>query len=303
MKKLVMALAMTPGVIFGAMTVENDARRLQAPATEVYLAPLDLKANTIGAWINISNNAGYDNQPSFLADGSAVLFSSGRDGGQTDIWRYTIAAKDSRQLTKTAWADYSPLVTADGTGFSAVSLESDKRQRLWRFDLDGANERVLLELPNPIGYHAWIDRNRLALFVLGSPNSLQIADVTTGKAELIEGGIGRSLHVHPRHGHVMFMTTGQTRTIRQLDPDTRAVTPVATPLDGSQDAAWTPDGRVLMARGTVISVATPATETKWAPFVDLAAEPLRGPAVGAITRMAVSRDGRWLAFVAEPQAK
>ena len=277
--------------------------RQQAPATEVYLAPLDLKANTLGTWINVSNNTGYDNQPSFLPDGSAVLFSSNRDGKQMDIWRYTVASKDATQLTKTPWSDFSPLVTADGTGFSAVSLEDDKRQRLWRFDMDGSNQRVLLELPSPIGYHAWIDRNRLALFVLGSPNSLQIADVTAGKAELVEGGIGRSLHVHPRHGHVMFMTTGQARTIRDLDPDTRKVTPVATPLDGSQDAAWTPDGRVLMARGTVISIAAPAIETKWAPFADLAAATSPGPAVGTITRMAVSRDGRWLAFVAEPQSK
>ena len=300
MKKIVAILAMTPGVLFA----ENDARRhFQAPSTEIYLAPLDLKANTIGAWVNISNNAGYDNQPSFLPDGSAVLFSSARDGGQTDIWRYTIATKTPLPLTRTPWADYSPLVTADGKGFSAVSLEDDKRQRLWHFDLDGANQRVLLELASPIGYHAWIDRNRLALFVLGSPNTLQLADLTTGKAEVIENGIGRSLLIHPRDGHVTFMTTAQPRTIKKLDPDTRAIVDLMAPLEGSQDAAWLPDGRLLMARGTVLSIATPAPEAKWAPLVDLAAAKTPGPAVSSVTRMAVSRDGRWLAFVAEPQAK
>lgn len=276
---------------------------MQAPATEVFLAPLDLKANTVGAWINISNDPGYDNQPSFLADGSAVLFSSARGGAQTDIWRYTIASKDLQQLTKTEWADYSPLVTADGTGFTAVSLESDKRQRLFRFDLDGSNPRVQLELPSPIGYHAWIDRNRLALFVLGSPNTLQIADVTTGKSDVIAQGIGRSVLINPRGGHVMFITTGATRLVKELDPDTRRIREHMAPLDNSQDAAWTPDGRLLMARGTTISIARPAADAKWEAFADLAASANPGPAIGAITRMAVSRDGRWLAFVAEPQAR
>ena len=78
---------------------------------------------------------------------------------------------------------------------------------------------------------------------------------------------------------------------------------LAPALEGSQDAAWTPDGRLLMARGSVISVITPRPGATWAPFVDLAAAKTPGPAVGSITRMAVSRDGRWLAFVAAPQAK
>ena len=290
-------------MIAGVVLLLGLVQPQQAPSTEIYLASLDLKANAIGPWINISNNDGYDNQPSFVPDGSAVLFSSARDGGQTDIWRYTIATKALLPLTRTAWADYSPLVTADGKGFSAVSLEDDKRQRLWHFDLDGANQRVLLELASPIGYHAWIDRNRLALFVLGSPNTLQLADVTTGKTEVIAKGIGRSLLIHPRDGHVTFMRAAQPRAIRKLDPDTRAIVDLMAPLDGSQDAAWLPDGRLLMARGTVISIATPAADARWAPLVDLAAAKTPGPAVSAITRMAVSRDGRWLAFVAEPQAK
>ena len=294
-------------VVIASGVIHASANRfpesVQAPSTEVYLAPLDLKANTIGAWVNISNNAGYDNQPSFLPDGSAVLFSSARDAGQSDIWRYTIATKALLPLTRTAWADYSPLVTAEGKGFSAVSLEEDKRQRLWHFDLDGANQRVLLELPSPIGYHTWIDRNRLALLVLGSPNTLQLADLTTGKAEVIASGIGRSLLIHPRHGRVTFMSTGQARMIRELDPDTRAIRELMAPLEGSQDAAWAPDGRLLMARGTIISAATPAPGAAWTVFADLSKSATPGPAIASVTRMAVSRDGRWLAFVAEPQTK
>ena len=60
-------------------------------ATEIYL--FDLKELdgqiTISNPINISKSEGYDNQPSFTEDGSAVLFSSFRDG-QADISKYFI---------------------------------------------------------------------------------------------------------------------------------------------------------------------------------------------------------------------
>ena len=81
----------------------------QPPATEVYLRAMQ----GTSPWLNISNSPGYDNQPSFLPDSSAVLFSSNRDGKQTDIYRFDIASRTDgpkalTQLTKTTEAEYSP---------------------------------------------------------------------------------------------------------------------------------------------------------------------------------------------------
>ena len=60
-------------------------------STEVYL--FDLVSNedvyAISNPINISNNSGYDNQPSFMKHGRAVLYASTRNG-QTDIVSYQI---------------------------------------------------------------------------------------------------------------------------------------------------------------------------------------------------------------------
>jgi dipeptidyl aminopeptidase/acylaminoacyl peptidase len=273
------------------------------PATEVYL--LDLGAPAASrTWINISNNPGYDNQPSFLPDSSAVLFASDRGDG-TDIFRYDIGSKVLRQLTHTTEAEYSPTVTPDGKGFSVVRVETDKTQRLWRFDLDGTNPRLVLEDVKPVGYHAWIDATHLALFVLGSPNSLYVADTTTGAAESVHAGIGRSILIRPGAGTVTFTTTGASPMIMEMDPKTRSVKPLRAPLQGSQDTAWSPDGHILyMATGSVIqSVDADRPEGKWAPAFRLggADSSGTGPALDRITRMAVSRDGRWLAFVAEPR--
>jgi len=119
------------------------------PATEIYLTDLQVdRFPLVGAtdtFINASGNPGYDNQPSFTADSASMLFTSNRDGKQTDIFRYDVAAKATVQLTDTPESEYSPLVTPDGRTFSAVRVEADGMQRLWRFDADGSNPRLVLE--------------------------------------------------------------------------------------------------------------------------------------------------------------
>jgi Tol biopolymer transport system component len=267
----------------------------QPPATDIYLAPMPTKAGETLQSVNISDSPGYDNQPSFLPDSSAILFASNRDGKQTDIYRYDIASKKLTQVTHTPEAEYSPTVTPDRKTFSAVRVEADNSQRLWRFDMDGSNPRVVLENVKPVGYHAWIDDTHLALFILGAgggaPATLQLADTKTGTATVAVTGIGRSLLVRPKTGAISYLSTSDTpRMLKELDPKTGTSTALVAPLDGSQDCAWLPDGRLIMAKGTTISVWTPGT-TSWEPFAEV------GPA--NVNRLAVSPDGKWVAFVAE----
>ena len=262
------------------------AARQQPPATDVFLLSMQGQA---GGWINISNSPGYDNQPSFLPDSSAVLFSSNRDGKQTDIYRYDIASKALTQVTKTAEAEYSPVVTPDGKGFSVIRVEADGAQRLWRFDLDGANPRLVLENIKPVGYHAWMDATHLALFVLGAqgqPATLQIADTTTGRAEIVATGIGRSILIRPGAGTVSFITTGQDRWVKEWDPRTKQIAEVVRPVDNSQDAAWTSRNTLLMASGTS-SPNSAAMETRPA-----RSRSSRSPVTGPMPAIHASRASR-----------
>lgn len=308
---------MTPmklaAMVLGAATLSVAAQTpppAQAPpGTEVYLAPLVNEAGKVGLsqWINISNNAGYDNQPSFLPDSSAVLFSSQRDGKQMDIYRYTIGSKQITQLTNTPEGEYSPTVTPDGRTFSVIRTEADGTQRLWRFDLNGSNPRLVLENVKPVGYHAWIDATHLALFILGAgggaPSTLQLADTATGTAKVIATNVGRSILIRPGKGTVSFLAAGETpRMLKEFDPKTEAITPLIAPITGSQDCAWLPDGRLLMASGTSISLWSGGS-TPWLPLVTfMFAQVIPAPpSFVNITRMAVSPDGKWLAFVAEPK--
>ena len=290
------------GVLVLALSLVALTRaQQQPPATEVFLAQVSLDRIPLsgGDLTNISNNPGYDNQPSFLPDGSAVLFSSQRDGKQMDIYRYTIATKMLTQLTHTPEGEYSPLVTPDGKTFSVIRTEADGTQRLWRFDLDGTNPHLVLENIKPVGYHVWIDATHLGLFVLGQPATLQIADTTTGKAEIVDSRIGRSLQRNPANGRVTYVVKPETGhwIVKEFDPKTREITTLTETADANQseDLVSLPNGRMLlMASGTKLMGWRP--NGSWTPVGDFSAA-----GINKITRLAVSASH--LALVAEPAAK
>jgi len=264
----------------------------QQPDTDVYLVRYDPGRSPAvsGPAVNISRSPGYDNQPSFTPDGAAVLFSSNREGVQTDIYRYDIPSRVLSQVTHSAESEYSPLVTPTGTSVSAIRVEADGTQRLWQFDLDGTNAGVVLESVKPVGYHVWIDENRLGLFVLGAgraPATLQLADTRSQSAEVIASGIGRSLLMRPGTRTMSFISRpqGQPAVVMAFDPEARATAPLVEALEGSQDCTWDPrSGRLLMARDSVVYGWTPG-ETGWRELGDLGAAGL-----ARITRLALGPD-------------
>jgi Tol biopolymer transport system component len=197
-------------------------------------------------------------------------------------------------LTATAASEYSPTPMPDGR-FSVIRVESDGTQRLWAFSAAGGAPSLLLADIKPVGYHAWADANTLVLFVLGEPATLRIADVRTGKADVIGERPGRCLSRTPQGG-VSFVQKGPGKEpwqVMELDVATKKVTPVTETLDGREDYAWLPDGRLLMASGSKIFLWGKESRVKiWQEVADLAAS-----GIGDITRMAVSPDGKRLALV------
>ena len=298
-KRLVGSGVLVPGfLVLFAATATLAAFQSAPPATEVYLAPLSVAAGrvTVGAPVNISNSPGYDNQPSFLPDSSAILFTSQRAGKQTDIYRYDIKTKALTQLTHTDTNEYSPLVTPDGKTFSVV--RGDK-QELWRFDLDGSNPRLVYAHTGLIGYHVWIDDHRLAVFVLGvgrDPATLQLVDTTADTADVIDTNIGQSLLIRPGHGTVSYLlrATSQPTRVKEVDPATKKTSTITTMLAGGQYLTWLTDGGILSASGTKLS-AWHSDSTGWVEVADFAPAGLT-----QVTRLSASPDGKWLAFVAMP---
>jgi len=245
---------------------------------------------------------GYDNQPFYTPDGKSILFTTIRDGKQTDIYEFDRTARQAKPLITTPEGEYSPTITPDGQGISVIRVEADKTQRLWRFDRSGKNPKVILPDIKPVGYHVWVDADTLVLFVLGPPATLQLAHVGTGKADIVARDIGRSLQRIPNNRAVSFVQRDASGSgaaastdswVNALNPGTGAVTAIVKAVAGStdRDCAWLPDGALLMSSGTKIFAWRPA-EKDWKEAFDGTSANL-----GAITRMAVAPDGKSVAVV------
>jgi hypothetical protein len=270
---------------------------------EIYLMSLAVRGAgvTVGTPVNITNRPGYDNQPSFTADG-AIYFTSVRDDAQADIYKYTIASKTTERVTKTApESEYSATQLPYPKNFSVIRVEKDSAQRLWSISPDGNASRVIFPGIKPVGYHTWLDRNHAALFVLGSPNALVIADTRTGKADTIARDIGRSLVTLPHGGGFSFLShRGQDWMLTEVRLTRSAKVAYVNPLvmvpKGMDYIAWI-GGSALGGTGSKLMVWTPGT-TDWREVADLSSQ-----GITRISRIAVSRDLHQLAIVAEPAAR
>jgi dipeptidyl aminopeptidase/acylaminoacyl peptidase len=271
------------------------------PGTDIYELTFNGDLDALGKATAqpVATERGYENQPFYTPDGARLWFTANRDGKQTDIYEFDRKSRRSRPLTTTPEGEYSATMTPDGKGMTVIRVEADATQRLWRFDLDGRNPRVVLADVKPVGYHAWIDQDQLALFVLGKPSTLQHARVSTGTARVVAQAIGRSLHRIPNTGAISFVHAEDPKdvSVKQFDPATGTITPLVRVLPGNteRDVAWTPDGTLLMSSGSKI-YAWRRGDKDWREVADVA-----GQKLGNVTRMAVAPDGRAIAIVVNEQ--
>jgi hypothetical protein len=262
--------------------------------TDIYLLALDRageRVTVVGAPTAVTDRAGYDNQPLFTADGRSILYTSIRDD-QADTYRYDLATRRSVRVTRTPESEYSPTPIPGTDRFSAVRVERDSTQRLWSFAPDGSDARLLLPDVAPVGYHAWITPDTVALFVLGDPATLHLADVGPGPGREVVVGIGRSIQPVPTRRAVSYTRHAEGEWwLEERELGTGEVHYLAPLLGPDEYHAWAPDGALLTAHGTAIYQWVGGD---WVQVADLGRHGL-----GPVSRLAVSPDGGLLAVVVD----
>lgn len=278
--------------IFGAAAVAQTP-----PATDIFLVSLEVGEESVklGQPKNVTRRAGYDNQPHFLPDGKSFVYTTIGEDGQADIWAYDLKSEAKRPVVETPkTSEYSPTPIPGENAISVIRVEEDgETQRLWRFPLvDGKQPDVLLPDIKPVGYHAWLTDESLALFVLGEPHTLQFASRGPGEGRLIASDIGRALHKVPGRPAASFIHKDgkETWQIKKAGAggNTKAL---ATTRPGREDFTWLPNGDLLMGDGSVLYRAAPGGE--WEAVADF-----KDAGLSDISRVAVHPKGTWLAFVA-----
>lgn len=271
---------------------------LASTGPDVFLVPLTASASVLalGVPINVTQRAGYDNQPAFTADSRALLYTMGAEGGQTDIMRYEIGTRRVAPApTRTPESEYSAFPLQNATAIAVIRVELDSAQRLWRMPLDGTAPSVLFPALKPVGYFAQANDSTFAMFVLGSPATLQLGIVGHASTVTLARNVGRSLHRIPGTTDVSFVQKGAgSWYVMRLNVQTQRLDTLAKTLSRSEDMAWVDGTTMVMGQGSRLYALTVGTHAAWTPLADFADAGLVG-----ITRLAVSPDRRWIAVVAD----
>ena len=271
------------------------------PNTEVYVLDLERSDTTfsVSNLQNITNNEGYDNQPSFI-DNNKVLYA-GSENGQTEIQYYHLSTNTTRRINApTSGGEYSPRLMPNGTQVAAVRLDTTGLQRLYAYDLstskNGNPEMLLSDLE--VAYYDFYDEDWLVASVLsGDRLDLVIANVPNDEAGIYVENSGRSIHKVPTTKTVSYTVVNEEKNhdVYVVDVEKAGDTFFVCQLPvGVQDHAWLDATTLLLGSGSKLYSYDMFGPGAWLEVADLSEYNLKN-----ITRLAVSPDGTKIALVAE----
>jgi hypothetical protein len=271
--------------------------------SEIYLFDLKMENNepVVSNPVNITNHKGYDNQPFFHPKKSIIYYSSFNDSGRSDIKFYNYKTKETSNFTLTNEREYSPTLTPDGKFISCIIQRDNGAQDLGKYPVK-MGEPVVLINTLKVGYHAWINKTSLVLFVLedSGRNALHYYNLKTKEDKVLIKNPGRSLHrisgKLPGTEGISFVEkqSKDEWQIKRYDSKTGEITFIAKTLTGREDLCWLRNGLIIMSDGTGLFYLNIYNNQGWKPIhTDLGTLSLK-----AITRLAVSSDNSKLAVVA-----
>ena len=267
--------------------------------SEIILFDLKMKKGvvTLSNAKNISNHKGYDNQPFFHPSKPIIYYASFDDSGRSNIKTYNHQTATTYYLTVTKEREYSPTVTPDGQFISCIIQRDNGEQNLGQYPINGGEAKVLIK-DLIIGYHAWVTKDQLLLFVLGDstkPNSLHYYNIKTGADTILANNIGRSIHKIPGTNAMSFVqqVTGKESLIQKFNPTLLSITTICTALPGQDHITWLNDHIIIQSDGKALFVNDVTTNKGWQPVL------MKGDLslIKGISRLAVNKKTSKIAVV------
>ncbi len=266
------------------------------PSTEIYLFDLSFQNGVplLSNPKNISNNDGYDNQPSFWDD-DTVLFASTRDD-QTDVKRLNINEGSTyKWLTNTpTGSEYSPLKIPGKNAFSVIRLDLDGLQRLYEYDLKTGDSTPITNLK--IGYHVWVNKDLLVVTVLVENRmDLAVINMKDKKHLIIQKNVGRSLHKIPGSNLVSYIDKSKKQwEIKSMDPISSATSTIGKTFENEEDICWINENTLITGHEKSLLTFNIKEGMDWKPLITFDQEE-----INKISRIAINSSRTRLAFVAE----
>ncbi len=265
--------------------------------TEVYLMDIISEDGnlTLGQAKNISNNEGYDNQPSFYND-NLILFAA-TNNGQTDIAKYNVRDSAIQLVSNTKQgSEYSPLKIPGKKKVSAIRLDTNGLQRLYSYDIASGKYNVLLK-GQKVGYHLWYNEAVLVTTVLvDNRMDLVVSNLKDNTNHTFQKNVGRSLHKIPNSNLISFISKEQKNQweIKSLNPITGATKTITKIPAAAEDMCWLLNGSILMPRGNMLVSFNPDKDENWSIF-----HQFKDKNLGAISRLQTNANASKLVIVSE----
>ena len=270
--------------------------------TEVYL--FDLNTSETGLeltnMINVSNNPGYDNQPSFIYED--ILLFAGNNDGQTDIAQYNIETKIRSWLnTQTDGGEYSPQKLPSGDDVAAVRLDLDGLQRLYSYNSFNENPVMVMD-GLAVAYFLFSNDNILISAVLGDGTlDLVISNLNEKTNDTLLVDVGRSIHKVPFKKSISYTAINEEKNhdlyLLDIDGNLESYFVCQLPI-GVQDYIWLNETQILIGSKNKLYVYNTLDIQEWKEVASL-----EDYQIANITRLAVNPKGTKLAVVGEPLTK
>lgn len=277
---------------------ESAASGPSWPESDIWLAPVAIDDGEwlVGEPTNITARPGYQNQPAWSRKGDRLFYVAEVEG-QTEVFRYMRVDASHHRVTDTPESEFSPTLVPGSERISVVRIESDDTQRLWHMNREGGDFRLVREDVRDVGYHAWIREDLLGLFIVGEPHRLVITQPDGGETVTAAGNVGRGLAAVPgrRPGLAFVDKSGDGPRLSHLNVKTGSTTSLATLPGEVEDFAWVGQRGVLIGHDGRLFFRTVPRGRGWRAVADLS----EAVGEGEITRLALSPDSQWLAFVVQ----
>lgn len=265
------------------------------PNTDVFLFNLKTTNNSIVLSMdrNISNNAGYDNQPSFL-DNNTVLYARTRNG-QTDIAKHNLKNNAEVFINETEGGEYSPLKIPGKKSISAVRLDKDGKQRLYAYQLKNGNSTELVK-DLVVAYYTWFNKHIVVAAVIEDNGlNLYVINTKTGENKKYQDNVGRSFHNIPNSDLVSYISKSDAGwQIKSLNPKTGATKVIATTMEGVEDICWLDETSILSGKESILYLLKVEDNNSWVKVADL-----NSSGITKITRLATNSKSNKLLIAGE----
>jgi len=266
--------------------------------TEIYLMNLDFYETefNVSNFRNISNNEGYDSQPSFI-DNNYLLYSRTHQG-QTDIAKYHILEDTFYWVNhSTSGGEYSPQGIPKSKNVSAVRLDTTGLQRLYNYNLKTMEPSLLID-DLQVAYYAFYDANTIVSSVLSGNNlDLVISNLSEKRNDTLVLNVGRAIQKVPNTPETMSYTSVNEEgnfDLFQLEMKSLESFFVAELPIGVQDIIWLDESKLLIGSRDKLFLLDLFGNGDWKQVADFSEYKIKD-----ITRLAISPDGTKLAIVAE----